>query len=650
MHMQGIGRLVTTALALALLGGWIAATNGPLALASPSEVPHSDVFGTTWYVKETRSCIRDTLSADEGTWTRVDAQTWTGRYSEADDIGIAFYQNPTFSISGDEDSVTVTRFSEGQVAATYLGRGTNVSGETIGRFDIGLGVGYEGGWARTGSTCRDDWWAMVIGRSPEPFGPPPGGGDPPPPPPPDGGDPPPPPPPPDGGEPPAAGPGRIHVFSRGVMSDLQYASYESGWSDWESLGGQVQPRTDAASWGPGRIDLVSRGFDNTLQHKYYDNGGWSEWESLGGELFSHPSVTSWGPGHLDVFALGSNGALLHKHYENGWSDWESLGGTYLSGPDAASWGPGRLDVFALGADSSLQHVHYENGWSGPEPLGGSFSSDPSAVSWGPGRLDVFARDSAGEIAHRAYENGGWADWESLGGDLISGPGATAWGTGRLFVFASLQQDNSVWMRRFDGGWSDWVSIGGYAGGDPSATSWGSGTAEAVLETPPADEPLAGGSGQLVNGDFETPDAGAGYLTYGAGSSFDGWTVEAGSVDLVGLLWVAANGSQSIDLGGNEPGTLSQELATVPGQSYRLRFALAGNWYSGDPVKRVEVRWGDTLVDTATFDSTGRSNADMGWEYREYVVTASGLSTRLTFVNLTAGPYGPTLDDVSIVEN
>jgi len=60
-----------------------------------------------------------------------------------------------------------------------------------------------------------------------------------------------------------------------------------------------------------------------------------------------------------------------------------------------------------------------------------------------------------------------------------------------------------------------------------------------------------------------------------------------------------------------------------------------------------VSWGTSTVDTVTFDATGRSVTSMGWSYREYPVAASAAVTRLRFESLTAGSFGPVLDDVSV---
>jgi len=155
--------------------------------------------------------------------------------------------------------------------------------------------------------------------------------------------------------------------------------------------------------------------------------------------------------------------------------------------------------------------------------------------------------------------------------------------------------------------------------------------------------------QLANGGFETPPNVYPYMVFGAGLSLPGWTMESGTVEIVGTYWQAAEGRQSLDLNGifEEIGTLYQDVATVPGARYRVRFALAGNPEGGPAVKSLTLTWGDSELDTLTFDTTGRTLADMGWEYHEYVVTAASTRSRLRFQSTSSSFCGPALDDISV---
>jgi len=163
-----------------------------------------------------------------------------------------------------------------------------------------------------------------------------------------------------------------------------------------------------------------------------------------------------------------------------------------------------------------------------------------------------------------------------------------------------------------------------------------------------------GSNIVLNGNFETPDVTAyTFDTYYAGRTFGNWYVESGSVDHISeRYWQAADGRQSVDLGGNSDGAISQYLITTPLHSYLLIFALSGNPETGictymGPIKRMEIWWGSTLVDTLAFDTTGHSNWSMGWGYHQYKITATDAITKLMFKSLNSNCHGPVLDMVSV---
>jgi choice-of-anchor C domain-containing protein len=157
---------------------------------------------------------------------------------------------------------------------------------------------------------------------------------------------------------------------------------------------------------------------------------------------------------------------------------------------------------------------------------------------------------------------------------------------------------------------------------------------------------------LRNGSFEKPPAPAGtYTVLVAGDpTLKGWKVTKGSVDHVGTLWQPADGVGSVDLTGttNEAGQLQQAFDTIVGQTYTLRFQLAGNpGGGGDSIKSLKVKVGDT-TERFDFDITGRSVDDMGWTTISFDFTATGDRTKLKFISLEPGFSGPVIDDVSVV--
>jgi choice-of-anchor C domain-containing protein len=154
-----------------------------------------------------------------------------------------------------------------------------------------------------------------------------------------------------------------------------------------------------------------------------------------------------------------------------------------------------------------------------------------------------------------------------------------------------------------------------------------------------------GGNAVGNGSFERPAIRDDTRFFPGGSRIGAWSVRRGGVDLLAGRFQAADGRQSVDLNGGGAGAVRQELHT-PVPAYKLLFALAGNPECGEPVKRVAVFWDRERIAVLSFDTTGRSAADMGWEWHLFPVTASGSSTRLELVSLTGGACGPAIDGVS----
>ena len=154
---------------------------------------------------------------------------------------------------------------------------------------------------------------------------------------------------------------------------------------------------------------------------------------------------------------------------------------------------------------------------------------------------------------------------------------------------------------------------------------------------------------IANGSFETGTDPSPYATYGAGA-FNGWTIDAGTIDYIGDYWQASDGVRSVDLAGNSPGTLSQTFATSIGTKYFVSFDLAGNPDNADKIKEIysQVVSGGLTTFTASFDATGKSHADMGWTTFVYSFVASATQSTLSFQSLDQECcWGPALDNVSV---
>ncbi|MBE7502473.1 MAG: choice-of-anchor C family protein [Verrucomicrobiales bacterium] len=159
---------------------------------------------------------------------------------------------------------------------------------------------------------------------------------------------------------------------------------------------------------------------------------------------------------------------------------------------------------------------------------------------------------------------------------------------------------------------------------------------------------------VTNGDFELPMvSGATWEWLSPGSGvLAGWTVggeEGSGVDLVRELWQPGHGDQSLDLAGWGPGWISQLLATVPGRCYDVSFLVAGNVVDEPALKAGEVYWAGRSIGQVTFDSTGKTLTDMGWESRSFRHLVAGTTvTELRFVSANTGRAGLVLDDVQVV--
>ncbi|WP_380872054.1 hypothetical protein ACFB49_30000 [Sphingomonas sp. DBB INV C78] len=159
---------------------------------------------------------------------------------------------------------------------------------------------------------------------------------------------------------------------------------------------------------------------------------------------------------------------------------------------------------------------------------------------------------------------------------------------------------------------------------------------------------------LVNGSFElgNPQPGSGgFSTHGAGdTSITGWTVHSGSVDWINNYWDAYDGTHSIDLAGNEPGSIEQTFATVAGQVYTVTYFLSGNPDGGDIAKQglVAAINGSVIASDTILGIKAPARDDMQYLENMFQFTATGTSTTLRFSsNSGEGAYGPVLDMVSI---
>ncbi|HEX4951395.1 MAG TPA: choice-of-anchor C family protein [Blastocatellia bacterium] len=157
---------------------------------------------------------------------------------------------------------------------------------------------------------------------------------------------------------------------------------------------------------------------------------------------------------------------------------------------------------------------------------------------------------------------------------------------------------------------------------------------------------------ISNGSFENGTCVPSFSTYGTGSiAITGWQVVAGDVNLICGYWTSAEGARSIDLNGElGAGAIAQTFATTVGQKYQVRFAFAGNPVLGAKIVRMRVTAATSAAEFS-FDTTGKSQSDIGWVERYFPFTATSATTTLKFESLSTEfcCTGPALDNVRVEE-
>jgi hypothetical protein len=162
---------------------------------------------------------------------------------------------------------------------------------------------------------------------------------------------------------------------------------------------------------------------------------------------------------------------------------------------------------------------------------------------------------------------------------------------------------------------------------------------------------------VVDGNFDNPSGGGGFVTYGpgqvAGSDFGPWHVNSGSVDLIGGYWQSPSGPSggSVDLDGNfQAGSISQTFNVPTAGLYNLSFALAGNPDGGTGLKTVLV----TLATSSNTYFFTVTNADthnnMGYVQEVLPnIFLGGPTAKLTFASQDAATsaFGPVIGEVNV---
>ena len=95
-----------------------------------------------------------------------------------------------------------------------------------------------------------------------------------------------------------------------------------------------------------------------------------------------------------------------------------------------------------------------------------------------------------------------------------------------------------------------------------------------------------------------------------------------------------------------PGAIAQSVDTIPGESYRVTFEMAGNVDRG-PATRELLLSAAGSSQLFQFDTTGHTAENPGWETMTWDFLATDESTTIEFVSQTVGAFGPLIDNVSV---
>ena len=167
--------------------------------------------------------------------------------------------------------------------------------------------------------------------------------------------------------------------------------------------------------------------------------------------------------------------------------------------------------------------------------------------------------------------------------------------------------------------------------------------------------------QLSNGNFDKETVPGYYQTIGLGSSVKiaPWVVTKGNIDIVSKdLWVAHTNPNSIDLLGTDVrvGEVSQTFTTIPGNSYRVTFAMSGSPGQTKLKRIIEVmvsssNMSSPLLFTHNPQKT-ETKENLRWTLHSFNFVAKDTQSTIMLAGYLEGKpsssYGPLLDSVSVV--
>ena len=169
---------------------------------------------------------------------------------------------------------------------------------------------------------------------------------------------------------------RLDIFGLNEDGEVCHLYWDgSQWSQWETFAegspGFEDSKTPltVTTWGENRLDVFGVDAQQRLAHLFWDGSQWSQWETLGSEIQGKVAVSSWSTNRIDIIALHDEEKTYRYKYWDGsmWMPspeaWYEKGSNFrfATNPTAVSWGENRLDILGISeGDSHLQH----QAWTG----------------------------------------------------------------------------------------------------------------------------------------------------------------------------------------------------------------------------------------------------------------------------------------------
>lgn len=108
------------------------------------------------------------------------------------------------------------------------------------------------------------------------------------------------------------------------------------------------------------------------------------------------------------------------------------------------------------------------------------------------------------------------------------------------------------------------------------------------------------------------------------------------------------GEQNVELDSNGSSAIYQDIATIPGVSYKVSYWFSPRPGTSEADNVLQFSWDGSVIDVIS--ASGADLADTSWTQYTYTLVATSAWTRLQFADLgTSNTLGTYLDDVSVTE-